>query len=137
MVATVDQDRAPARERLGELVKGRAEARERPDLVAFPAAVGEARPHGEAWLLDDPVAVRDGLYLPGQVQVPAVSKVKDPKSALADLDALVDHPPGEAPIDRLARIARALDPTRCRHAKDTGFADFVADLRSELGRLLP
>lgn len=132
LVAVVDQDRAEPRARLRELERGREQARAR---VATPVAIGEARPHGEAWLLDDAVAVRLALELPPAAAIPTV---RDGQAKPA-LDELIDASPraGERPVDLLAEIARALDPGRCAHAKETGLADFVDDVRRELSPRRP
>src|SRR5690348_7890197 len=83
LVATVDTDKHEQREKLRELKKGRDE--DRTQRPGFPVAIGEACPHAEAWLLDDPVAVRQGLCLPSAADVPPVHKVPSPKEALQAL----------------------------------------------------
>ena len=68
VVATIDQDRSAGRERLRSLEAARV--RDRQTDPPLPAALGCADPHAEAWLLDDPVAVRSVLRLPGDARVP-------------------------------------------------------------------
>jgi hypothetical protein len=59
LVAVVHSDKDP--KRIGELRKGRDE--ERIATPPFPTALGQAVPQGEAWLLDDPKAIREALNL--------------------------------------------------------------------------
>lgn len=68
MVATVDVDSDRRREKLRELQEARDKARQKDP--PFPTVLGEASPHAEAWLLDDPVAVRRALRLSGNAAVP-------------------------------------------------------------------
>ena len=51
-----------------------ARERDRMERPPFPTAFGEADPHGEAWLLDDPTAIRDALELDPEVEIPTLSK---------------------------------------------------------------
>jgi hypothetical protein len=53
VVATIDADAARPKERLSELRAGREKDRQNTLLTPLPAALGEAVPHVEAWLLDD------------------------------------------------------------------------------------
>ncbi len=132
VVATIDQDKSPGRERLRSMELGRDKDRE--SAASLPAALGCADPHAEAWLLDDPVAVRDALRLDGQTPIPTVRKVKSPKDQLAALHA--QSPRSGDPIrDILVDIAQALDPTRCQHTQETGFAQFAKEVAHELGPL--
>ncbi len=131
LVATVDRDMDSRRRRLGQLRKGLE--KDRKTHPPIPTALGEAVPHGEAWLLDDSVAVRDVLGLPASVKIPAVGKV-DPKDML---DGLIsessfasDH------MTALRDIARAVDISRCKGAKKTGLAAFAKEVKSELGPLV-
>ena len=68
LVATVDTDKSKRGMRLAELDAGRA------DVGLVPTAIGEATPHAEAWLIDDPRAVRDSLGLPTETEIPAPTK---------------------------------------------------------------
>ncbi len=117
LVAMVDRDRSGGR--LEELSAARDAAGGR-----VACAVGEAVPHGEAWLVDDLEPLRRVLGLDAQAPRP---DLRDPKSAF---DGLVT----EAGVDRLdafAAVAAAVEPGRCLRARETGFADFVADLREQ------
>jgi hypothetical protein len=132
VVATVDQDRSPERERLRELEAGRA--RDRETAPPLPTALGCARPHAEAWLLDDAHAVRTVLNLVDAGAVPNVRTVDDPKRTLNRLHA--ECPRAEVPIrEILAELAARIVPERCPHRKDTGFAAFAAEVRREIGPL--
>lgn len=135
LVVTVDQDRDAPRKRLRVLIEGREAVRSKPGRAALlPTALGEARPHAEAWLLDDAEAVRGGLgFEPGR-HVKTVRDTKSPKDELDLLlgDVLADE---ERAIDCLVRIARGVQADRCQHAKETGFEAFVEELRRELGPL--
>lgn len=130
LVATVDRDRDKPHRRLDQLKKGLEADRE--SHTSIPTALGEAVPHGEAWLLDDSVAVRDVLGLPAGVKIPAVGRV-DPKATLNDLIShssfASDH------VTALRDIARAVDVSRCKRAKKTGLAAFAKEVKSELGPL--
>ncbi|MCW8141553.1 MAG: hypothetical protein KIT58_21835, partial [Planctomycetota bacterium] len=132
VVATVDRDRAPRRSRLADLVAGRDAERQDPrsPVAQLPTALGEADPHAEAWLLDDPKAVRAALGLDGRAEVPNVRR-SSPKDALDALFAGSD----ERPLDLLAAVAREVDPGRCAHARETGLEAFCAEVRRELGPL--
>lgn len=80
LVAVVDADTLP--ERIRQLAAARTDHRN--VNPPFPTALGQANPHGEAWLLDDPAAVRKCLSLETNVAVLPVTKC-EPKSALEDL----------------------------------------------------
>ena len=71
-----------------------------------------------------------------EVAIPTVADVESPKSAL---DTLIDASPrqGDPRKDVLSDIARHVDPKRCAHAKQTGFASFAKDVKTELGPLVP
>ena len=134
LVATLDADKAPRGERLNKLRDGRDAERKRSG--ALPAALGEAVPHGEAWLLDDATAVREGLGLAGDVRFPSVVQTENPKRTLEGL--LKESPrAGERPVEVWGDIARHVQPSRCRHSKKTGFENFVAEVRTELGSIVP
>ncbi len=132
LVATVDTDNDRARERLKELRDARAQERSR--LPPFPTVLGQADPHGEAWLLDDPAAVRQAFGLPGDAPIKSVRRTKSPKEKLEVLkrqSARADDPI----LEILADIARQVQPSRCIHAKETGFAELVEETNRELGPL--
>jgi hypothetical protein len=132
LVAVVDRDKEAAGVRLGEMRQARdADRMKRP---SYPTACGEANPHGEAWLLDDPVAVRDALGLANEVKVTPVHKTKDPKAVLNDL---IRSSRKTDPITHiLGDIAKCVDPSRCAHRDETGLEDFMAEVQSELGPLV-
>ncbi len=126
-MATLDSDHLKGR--LGELRKARDEEQAKQHL---PAAIGEAHPHGEAWLRDDPVAVVEVLRVP-QDCIPTVRNHRNPKQALQDLIDVSER--SEGPTTLLEEIASCLDPGRCQHAKTTGFEAFANEVKRELGRL--
>jgi hypothetical protein len=133
VVATVDTDKDLRRQKLKELRLAREEDRE--SSPAFPTALGEADPHGEAWLLDDRVAIAQVLGLAADM-VPNVRKTRSPKEALEELRRGCAE--AETPIlEVLAAIARLVEPSesRCPHAKQTGFHALGEEVRRELGPL--
>jgi hypothetical protein len=132
LVATVDADKDPQREKLRKLVEGRDA--DRASYPSFPIAFGEASPHGEAWLLDDDVAVRSALGLDPQVKIPTVRQVSSPKETLEELRRECEEGGGNI-CDVLAAIAQLVDPRRCVRAKETGFHSLQEEVRRELGQL--
>lgn len=132
VVATVDADKATRRQRLNEMRKAReADRAVRPPL---PAALGEARPHSEAWLLDDPAAVREGLGLSRDAQVPNVRDCSYPKHILEELHRGSPRH-DDAPLAVWPDIAAQVEPERCAHKEETGFEAFAQDVQEELGPL--
>ncbi len=131
LVATVDRDKDRSGERLSKLRNAREEERARGSVL--PVALGEAAPHGEAWLLDDPVAVRLALNLPPDAEIPSPTRVKSPKEELHRL--LETSERGERPLEVFPDIARRVDLSRCNHTLKTGFAEFVKDVRQEISPL--
>lgn len=132
VVAAVDRDTSRGRDRLRELQAARDRDREK--HAPLPTAVGVADPHAEAWLLDDPVAVRTTLRLPADALIPTVREVESPKNEIARLHR--DSPRCDEPVRTiLIETAQALSPDRCQHDRETGFAHFVADVRHEIGPL--
>ncbi len=130
VVATVDRDTSRHRDRLRELEAARE--KDRQSHPPLPTAVGSADPHAEAWLLDDPVAVRTALRLDRAAAIPTVRQVNSPKAELGRLQrasARCD----DAVRDVLVDIARELSIERCEHARETGFAAFARDVRREIG----
>lgn len=101
----------------------------------MPAALGEARPHGEAWLLDDVEAVRQALKLETAENIPSRKKTSNPKQALEELISGSERG-GDTRIDVLRDIAVALDPDRCKNRKTSGFDAFVKDVHAELDPLV-
>jgi hypothetical protein len=128
LVAVVDRDRDKKLVRLRELQAERRRARDSGRLI--PIALGEAAPHGEAWLLDDARAVRNALGLEDDVNIPNVRSTSNPKAALDKLIKDSGHV-AESSIDALSEIAQRLDPERCFHRDDTGLAAFITDVRNE------
>jgi hypothetical protein len=128
-VAVVDQDSAHRRERLLKLKEARRADRNSATYHLLPTAVGEASPHLEAWLLDDPKAVRDVLKIDSSTKIPVVTK-SDPK---ASLNCLIDECPRKGDrLQLLAEIATSIRVDRCTHARDTGFEEFVEEVEVEL-----
>jgi hypothetical protein len=132
VVATVDRDTSPGRDRLRDLQAGRTRDREK--HAPLPTALGVADPHAEAWLLDDPVAMRTGLRLPADVPIATVREVRSPKSEIGRLHRT--SPRCDEPMRAmLIEIAQALSIDRCQHGRETGFFHFVEDVRHEIGPL--
>ncbi len=129
VVATVDSDKT-GRDRLAEMHAARA--RDRTKNPALPAALGCAEPHAEAWLLDDPTAIRAELNLPAAHSLPSVRQSNNPKAVL---DEAMSATGTSRYLDRIALVAGALVPSRCGHKKDTGFGAFEQDVAAELGKL--
>jgi hypothetical protein len=118
---------------VGEKLRRLREARnaDRQSSPPFPIALGEANPHGEAWLIDDQVAVRGALCLPGDYQIKTVRQVKSPKDEIHALRKQSNR--AEDPMtDVLEDIARGLDHSRCMHARETGFDGLLQEVRTEL-----
>ena len=131
VVAVVDQDRAKPRERLRALQEAREQ--DRAIGVRVATALGEARPHGESWLLDDEAAVRTGLHLPTEVKIPSTGAVKSPKDALQRLidRSIAMGEPGRTVLACFEAVARCVDLTRCIRRDETGFSEVVDDLKTE------
>ncbi len=129
VVCTVDCDNAHARTRLKELASTRND--DRCNNQPLPTAVGEARPHVEAWLLDDRTAICRVLNLAHDEALPLVHKVASPKD---ELDRLIDKSESHKGVSRLLTlkaIAQSLDHSRCTNAKSTGLKEFVEELINE------
>ena len=129
LVAVLDRDTAPAGDRLAQARAGLERDRAELDRPAVPAALGEAAPHFEAWLLDDGEAVKLTLAIPAEQAVPKADACHSPKLELERMIA-------ERGLERdpaKAAVASALEITRCRCGEATGFAAFVAELRAEFG----
>jgi hypothetical protein len=131
LVAVADRDKAAGRERLKELQRAREQ--ERAKGTELPIALGEAVPHPDAWLLDDPVAVRQGLSLPADCAIPTVRKVASPKDTLNA--PIAKNPDSDDTMTSLSDIARHWRLDRCCHQKETGLAAFFEDVHRELGPL--
>ena len=134
VVATVDADRDRRGSRLQELCCAREE--DRASSPHLPVALGQAKPHLDAWLLDDAVAVRGALGVAKDLRIPTVRQEKSPKETLKNL--LSQSPrSGERPLEVWPDIAQRLEPPRCQHANETGFAKFIDEVRTELGHESP
>ena len=133
LVAAVDADKDPQRRRLRDLIAGRDA--DRSSAPPFPAALGEAVPHADAWLLDDPAAIRQALQLASEIEIQTVRQTNNPK---ATLQSLIERSEIETDdlLAILAAIAREVDFSRCQHAKETGFKKFFDEVRHELGALV-
>ena len=129
LVAVVDADQRMRSKKIKDLIEARAEMRR--SAPPFPAALGEAVPNGDAWLLDDRLAVCDALKLDRNTEIAVVTKVRDPKPVLNSIIAQSSRA-GEDNLQILADIAGLVRIERCRHAADTGFEAFVKDVTSEL-----
>lgn len=133
LVATVDSDRATHSDKIHDLERARVKDRERG--VHVPTVVGEAIPHLEAWLLDDPGAVRSVLKLEANREIPSPTKVKSPKEAL---EQLCNESGCTGSIaDMLGSIARHIARQRCIHADRTGFGRLCNEVEGELRPLVP
>jgi hypothetical protein len=132
LVAVVDRDKAKAGHRMKALRSAReADRKQNPPL---PTAFGEANPHGEAWLLDDPRAVREALGLGHDVEIVSPKKTKNPKGSL---ESLIETTRSRAQImTALAEIAAVVDPSRCQNAEHTGFREFMDEVRDEIGPIV-
>ena len=132
LLAVVDQDKA----RGGSRLKSLREARDADRTVhpPFPTVLGEAIPHGEAWLLDDPHAIRQVLEFDGGVTILNVRRSRSPKETLNELFRK-SRRHGDDWMGLLREIAQRIDVSRCQHGKETGFSDFVEEVRQELGPL--
>ena len=128
LVAVLDRDTAPPFDRLRDARAGRARHRRRFPSAPSPAALGEAAPHFESWLLDDEQAVKVVLAIAPGVRIPLPHRCRSPKVELERLIADAGRPDRD---DAKAEIAAGIDPARCRRGKRTGFADFLTDLHAE------
>lgn len=126
VVATLDRDRTTG-ERLVELRATRDAEH------AMPVAVGEAVPHGEAWLLDDLQALRETLGFPADAPVPPGAD-KNPKQAFQSIVAGSVRS-ADPLLDLISQVAAAVEIGRCRRADKTGLAAFADDVQKHLGHL--
>ena len=132
LVAVVDADQRMRSKKIKDLIVARAEMRQ--SAPPFPTALGEAVPNGDAWLLDDPLAVCDALQLDRNTAIPVVTRVRDPKPELDGIIAQSSRA-REDTLQVLAAIAGLVRTERYRHASVTGFEAFVKDVKAELSPL--
>lgn len=125
LIATVDTDKDVFGKKLKRLSNARRQDSTCNSLLRI--ALGEAFPHAEAWLLDDPVAVRNALHLPSDADIPSTKNEDDPKQALEYLRRIGDRV-DDPILAILADIAGELDPSRCGRAEQTGFQAFQEEL---------
>ncbi len=129
LVAVVDADGSPRGRRLNKLKTKREEERQKQNHP-IPTALGEAFPHGEAWLLDDSEAVKKGLNLDADHKVPTATS-GSPKKIMHELLA-ASPKADERPIDVWPDIAHYVRLKSCRTPKKTGFGPFCEDVLKEL-----
>jgi hypothetical protein len=124
LVAVIDRDAASRREKRKELIAAREQS------AGYPVALGQADPHGEAWLLDDPVAIRRGLGFTGDAEIPNIRDVESPKDTIEQLRKNSELS-GEPILQVLQAITKHVDPSRFQHAKETGFEAFEKDVKHQ------
>ncbi len=133
VVAVVDQDREKRGVRCIQMQAARDE--DRAKAVLMPTAVGEACPHGEAWLLDDPSAVRIALKLSKDHPITSVKKTNSPKRELHRLISDSERA-GDKPLHVLGDIAEYVDTSRYQQPEGTGWTAFEVEIQSELRPLV-
>ena len=129
VIAVTDFDK-PELSKYKALKAAREKSRSNSSLTPLPTAIGEPKPHIEAWLLDDEKAVRTVLKLQPTDEIPHPVKCGSPK---AELNRLYDSS-GRSDADKLLyleELAAEFDKARCRQGKHTGFNAFCDDLESE------
>ncbi|MCC7291945.1 MAG: hypothetical protein IT449_07790 [Phycisphaerales bacterium] len=127
VVAIIDGDQLEG-ERLAALKAGRRRHREK--YPPIPTALGCAIPHFEAWLIDDPVAVREVLRLPADCEVSSPTRTSSPKLVLHALFTGSPRASEDLELAVLPEIARRFQLERCNQRNHTGLADFAKDLRA-------
>lgn len=136
LAVTLDGDKAQRRTRLQDVMKGRDAIRNRAGQSHIPIALGEARPHGEAWLLADQQAVKDALEFPPDEQLAVANEiVKDPKAVLQGLLRGRFSGRFDTMLAAYEEVARNVALDRCQRAKETGLEEFAEEVRRELGPL--
>lgn len=131
VIAVVDQDK----DNKGTRIVNLKEARDADRHHNIPTSVGRAIPHGEAWLIDDHEAVKQGLGLPADAKIPSVNKTNNPKNALNEiLQDLNDNMKSRKYA--YESIAMNVQLPRCRFPEKTGFSGFVEDLETEFACLI-
>jgi hypothetical protein len=135
LLAVVDRDKDDKRTKLAELTTARDEARGNANLAILPVALGEAVPHGDAFLLDDPVAVRRGLRMGGDTSIPNVRHAKSPKDEIDRLRRESERA-HDSILEVLEEIAGLIEPNRYAHPRETGFHRLAEDVRHEFAPLV-
>lgn len=132
LVATVDRDKTPAKSRLKILKDARNESRAAGQTI--PIALGEANPHGEAWLTADPTAVRDALGLSSEMVLSTGLSPKDELTRLwRERASAVRH---FSATDALAEISKRVDVKVVATVSDSGFDEFADEVCEEIGPLV-
>ncbi len=129
LVVTLDSDKSKKGSRRKELQQGRESLAAKGENL--PMALGEASPHGEAWLLDDNVAVQRALELSPETKIPNPGKVSNAKQALEELLALSPRRT-ERPLEIWEAVAAEVRLDRCRNASATGFEAFVDEVNRHI-----
>ena len=126
LIAFVDHDRSPTPRRV-ELDSARQEERDS-GHGQWPIALGEAIPHGEAWLLDAHDAVQTVLSLGADAKIPNAKK-----DAKQRLDSLIDAHWGGKRQEAFEQMAQLVNVATTRNARATGLKSFIDDLFREFG----
>jgi hypothetical protein len=132
VVATVDCDKDKRGKKLAVLNSARSAHRDDTAVPQIRIALGEAVPHFEAWLIDDPKAVRAGLGLDPSTEVPNVRDCAYPKTTIDELVRMSPHQHERSDSELRKEIAAAIDEERCNHRGETGFEAFMDELRENL-----
>lgn len=129
LVAVIDRDKDKKRIRWSSLAAEREN--QRANGINVRTALGEAVPHGEAWLLDDAEAVKSALALKPTHKIPASSR----GSAKAILETLHSQSPhaDRRVLEMWGSIAQQVRLERCRAPQKTGFKAFADDVKREFG----
>lgn len=126
LVAVVDTDKKNPLEQLRELRAAREQCQRKG--LYLPTALGEANPHFDIWLLDDRKAIVEAWKVEDS-EIPDCTKSECPKE---ELDRLFES--SQIGINDIAQalslIAENVVISRCIHAEQTGFADFVGEINS-------
>ena len=131
-IAVIDKDKDSKGIRFKDLEEGKKKVLAE---VMLPISIGEAIPHGEAWLLDEEKAVREALYLDGNTEVPGTKVSKNPKETLTELY----QESRRASEDRTVvweDIAKGVDLTKYSRPRETGFARFEKEVKDEIKRAI-
>lgn len=128
LIVALDADKDRHHERLKQAKRARDADRQK--WPPFPAAIGESRPHFEAWLLDDQKALREALALPKDATIPAPAQCV-PKEEIDRLWKTSDC--AALPFCEIAaEIAVRLRLERCAQRGRTGLQAFADELNAEI-----